>query len=154
MDIFWNGEPLIWHYIGKEYALYGKSEKSPLYIKEFPLNSYGTLPMKGPKRIYANDERKIELFLLRTSLVYLIRSNQWGTTGLPMVEPDKWKDLNMEGPYLGELHGPFKIYSRVYLPGNYTMGNDAVYLFANSGKIIYFVQQMSLIIYSKNEMVI
>ena len=94
--------------------------------------------MKGPKIIHEGWKPFSELILLRTSLVYMIRGTNWNHENISFGE---WRDTNQEGPYIGGITENSKVYSRIMLPGNYTLSNQAFYLFGDSGKI-YSIQQL------------
>ena len=139
--MYWDGDPLMWHYIGEKYVLYKANGTLGWHFSYWPPNLFGKFPMKGPKMILGEQKPFSELFLLRTSLVYMILGTNWNNDDISFGE---WKFTGLEGPYIGAIEGNSKVYSRIMLPGNYTLSNQAFYLLADSGKL-YSIQQMKVI---------
>ena len=121
------------HFIGENYLLYNGNERDLAYFQEWPLSLIGQFPMKGPKKFSLELKPFSDLVLLRTSLVYMILGNTWTHDRIDLNE---WQYTSHEGTYLGGIEENSKIYTRVLLPGNYTMSNEALYLFSDAGKSI------------------
>ena len=129
--MYWDEEPLMWHYIGEKFVLYNENGTLGWHFNYWPPNMFGKFPMKGPRIIQEGRKPFSELILLRTSLVYMIRGTNWNYENISFGE---WRYTNQEGPYIGGIQGHSKVYSRIMLPGNYTLSNQAFYLFGDSGK--------------------
>ena len=138
--MYWDGNPLMWHYLGEKYVLYKENGTLGWYFSYWPPNLLGKFPMKGPNMILGEQTPFSEVFLLRTSLVYMIRGTNWNHENISL---DEWQFTGEEGTYVGGIDGNSKVYSRIMLPGNYTISNQAFYLFGDSGKLysIHYLQQ-------------
>ena len=72
------------------------------------------------------------LNLLRASLVYMIRINSSTDNGFDLQE---WILMDHTAPYISWTDENATLYSRLMLPGKYKLYDQAIYLFASSGKI-------------------
>ena len=100
-------------------------------FRYWPSDIVSQFPIKGTKFLDGSSKNITNLTLLRTSLVYMIRSND------PTHEEydlDEWNFSNHEGSYFAWTNEKARIYSRLMLPGTYKMYDQAIYLFASSGK--------------------
>ena len=131
IDILWDNETLIWHYIGEDYTLYQGRNISPIYFKSWPSDLYAGFPLKGPNRIKDKLEPRSEITVYRTVLIFMIRGIDWDID----FDPTKWKEQKI-GNFLSGTQKS-AIYSRILLPGNYTMGPNSLYLVADKGNVLF-----------------
>ena len=131
LDILWDNEPLTWHYIGEDYKIYQGQNISQIYFRSWPSDLYADFPLKGPNRIKDKLEPRSEITVYRTVLIFMIRGTDWDID----FEPTKWKEEKI-GDFLGGTQKS-AIYSRILLPGNYTMGPNSLYLVADKGNVLF-----------------
>ena len=125
VDMFWNGNPLIWLYDGVEYSSYWKLEK---YFKNWPSEMIGQFPMKGTSHLYLDSSSIGELNLLRTALVYMVPLRD-------SLDTTEWRYTEHKDNFIGGISESQMLYDRIMLPGTYKMNEQAIYLFADSGDI-------------------
>ena len=127
LDILFDGNQLMWHQL--------KSETfNASHFRYWPSDIVSQFPMKGTKFLDGSSKKIANLTLLRTSLVYMIRSNDPTHEG---YEIDEWEFSNHEGTYFAWTNEKAKIYKRFMLPGTYKIYDQAIYLFASSGKLCH-----------------
>ena len=93
----------------------------------WPSDLHANFPLKGPNRLKDNQEPRSKVTLYRTTLIYMIRGIDWDID----FELTEWKEEKV-GNFLGGTEKSM-IYSRIMLPGNYTMGLHSLYLMADEG---------------------
>ena len=126
IDILWDGNPLAWQYLGSE-------EFNPSNIRYWTSNILSQFPMKGINLFMESSNTTSDLDLLRASLVYMIRIHDSTDNGFDIQE---WILMDHDRPYLSLTNEKARLYSRLMLPGKYKLYDQAIYLFATSGKII------------------
>ena len=125
LDILFDGHQLMWHYLESETF-------NATHFRYWPPDIISQFPMKGTTFLDEASKKFASLNLLRTSLVYMIRSND---STHEEYEPEEWTFSNHEGPYFAWTNENARVYSRLMLPGTYKMYDQSVYLFASSGKL-------------------
>ena len=88
--------------------------------------------MKGIDLFLESSKNVSDLNLLRASLVYMIRH---GDASNDRFDLQDWQWTNHQGSYLSWTNIDARLYSRLMLPGKYKLYDQAIYLFASSGKI-------------------
>ena len=109
----------------------------PSYIKAshfryWPSNILSQLPMKGISFFGASSKTVSNLNLFRASLVYMLRVNDSNDNGFDLQE---WTLIDHKGPYFSWTTEDVKLYSRLLLPGEYKLYDQAIYLFASPGNL-------------------
>ena len=125
LDILWDGNPLPWQYLGSE-------DYNPSNIRYWPSNILSQFPMKGINFFVESSKTASDLHLLRASLVYMVRIHDSTDNGFSLQE---WILMDHTAPYFGWTNENARLYSRLMLPGKYKLYDQAIYLFASSGKI-------------------
>ena len=124
-DIELDGYQLTWQYLKSE--IYNDSK-----FRYWPSDILSQFPMKGINLFLKSSKNISDLNLLRASLVYMIRLSDSSNDGFDLQE---WQWTYHEGPYLTWTNIHARLYSRLMLPGKYKIHDQAIYLFASSGKI-------------------
>ena len=125
IDILWNGNPLPMQYLGSE-------DFNPSNIRYWPSNILSQFPMKGINFFGESSKTASNLVLLRASLVYMIRIKDSTNNEFDLQE---WILMDHTAPYFSWTNENARLYSRLMLPGKYKLYDQAIYLFASSGKI-------------------
>ena len=125
LDIVFDGDQLMWHHLDSETF-------DASHFRYWPSDIISQFPMKGIKFFDESSKTVASLNLLRTSLVFMIRSKD---STHEDYELDEWKFSNNEGPYFVWTNDNARLYRRLMLPGTYKIYDQAIYLFASSGKL-------------------
>ena len=87
--------------------------------------------MKGISFFGASSKTVSNLNLFRASLVYMLRVNDSHNEGFDLQD---WTLTDHKGHYFRWATKDVKLYSRLLLPGEYKLYDQAIYLFASPGR--------------------
>ena len=127
-NVLWNGKALAL----RAESMYNTLDKgiNTINYDEFPIFLKSRSPIQGTLGWARHADNQLDL--KRSTFVYMMRSDEWGSWG-KMMDLGGWEATGMIGNFVS--HYTVEIYKRFFKPGKYQLDDkSALYFFVN-GKV-------------------